>query len=502
MSLGLAPDWANDIHETGVNGWEEGAALIGFESASLEHPIRTQLTNPAIVSPPIATYYFEHDFQFDRDTSEDFTLLLDYLIDDGAVFYLNGVEIHRFNMPDGPIDANTLASQSVLNAVRTSDVAIPTDVLVRGTNRLSVEVHQSEVTSNDIVFGVELSLREQAAPFIPGTPFIESNEEWIELFNRDATRTVDLSHWRLADAVQFEFPAGTVLGPGEYLVVAANTDALHADYPDVDNIVGSFTGTLSDRNERLQLIDDFGNPADEVHYFDGGRWPGVADGGGGTLQLRDPWADNSKPEAWNASDVSDAAPWQTITYRGILERDGYTNGVTTRYHEFIFGLLDSGELLIDDISVIEDPGGSAIERIQNGSFEQDAVAASPQTWRVGGNHHGVVVADPEDSANHVLQVTATGALEDRLNHAETTFVNNAALRFGTEYEISFRAKWLGGSNQLNTHIYFDRLQRTSALMRPEKWGTPGARIKGNRLIWDPPMSSCNTNRSSRMRASQ
>ena len=214
MSLGLAPDWASEIHETGVNGWEEGAALIGFESASLEHPIRTQLTNPAIVSPPIATYYFEHDFQFDRDASEDSTLLLDYLIDDGAVFYLNGVEIHRFNMPDGPIDANTLASQSVLNAVRTSDVVIPTDVLVRGTNRLSVEVHQSELTSNDIVFGVELSLREQSAPFIPGTPFIESDEEWIELFNRDATRTVDLSHWRLADAVQFEFPAGTSLGPG------------------------------------------------------------------------------------------------------------------------------------------------------------------------------------------------------------------------------------------------------------------------------------------------
>ena len=246
----------------------------------------------------------------------------------------------------------------------------------------------------------------------------------------------------------------------------------------MDNIVGSFTGTLSDRNERLQLIDDFGNPADEVHYFDGGRWPEVADGGGGTLQLRDPWADNSKPEAWNASDVSDAAPWQTITYRGILERDGYTNGVTTRYHEFIFGLLDSGELLIDDISVIEDPGGSAIQRIQNGSFEQDAVAASPQTWRVGGNHHGVVVADPDDPANHVLQVTATGALEDRLNHAETTFVNNAALRFGTEYEISFRAKWLGGSNQLNTHIYFDRLQRTSALIRPERWGTPGRANQG------------------------
>ena len=428
------------------------------------------MTNPAIVFPPIPTYYFEHEFQLDRDLGEAPTLLLDHLIDDGAVFFLNGVEVHRFNMPDGPIDASTLALESVRNAERVSDVVIPTAALVPGTNRLSVEVHQSEVTSNDVVLGVELTLREQVTPFIPGMPYTESAEEWIELYNRDAARTVDLSHWRLTDAVEFEFPAGTSLGPGEYLVIAGNADAMRAAYPEVDNIVGSFAGSLSDRNDRLQLIDDFGNPADDVHYFENGRWPEMADGGGGTLQLRDPWADNSKPEAWNASDVSDAAPWQTITYRGVLERDGFTNGVTTRYHEFIFGLLDSGEFLIDDISVIEDPGGSAIQRIQNGSFEQDGIAAAPETWRLGGNHHGVVLMDPDDPQNQVLRVTATGALEDRLNHAETTFVDNAAFRFGTEYEISFRAKWLGGSNQLNTHIYFDRLQRTSCADSPSVLG--------------------------------
>ncbi len=473
VSSGLAPGWASEVHEVGVNGWETGAALIGFESAALEQPIRTVLTNPSLVSPPIATYYFEHDFPLDRDVADDATLELDYLIDDGAVFYLNGVEVHRFNMPDVPITAGTLAVQSVLNAVRTSGVVIPRDALVRGTNRLSVEVHQNDVTSNDIVLGVELTLREFDTPFIPATPYVESDEEWIELFNRDATRTVDLSHWRLTEAVEYEFPAGTLLGPGEYLVVAHDASALRATDPHMDNILGSFSGSLSNRDERVRLVDDFDNPADEVHYFHGGRWPSWADGGGATLQLRDPWADNSQPEAWNASDPSDAAPWQTVTYRGVLERDGFTNGVTTRYREFIFGLLDSGEFLIDDVSVIEDPAGAAIQRIQNGSFEPDAIGAAPRTWRVGGNHHATVVADPLDPSNHVLHVTATGAWEDRLNHAETTFVGNAPYRYGTEYEISLRAKWLRGSNQLNTHLYFDRLQRTSALERPQTCGTPG-----------------------------
>ena len=345
VSSGLAQGWASDVHQAGVNGWNEGAALIGFESTALEQPIRTQLTNPSLVLPSIATYYFEREFQFDRDVSQDTTLLLDYLIDDGAVFYLNGHEIHRFNMPGGPIDADTLAAGSVLNAVRTSGIVLATDSLVRGSNRLSIEVHQSELTSNDIVFGVELLLQEQATPFIPGTPYIESEEEWIELFNRSTTRTVDLSHWRLTEAVQYEFPAGTSLGPGEYLVIARDADALRVAYPEVDNVVGSFAGSLSDRSERLQLSDALGNPADEVHYFDGGRWPEFADGGGATLQLRDPWADNSLPEAWNASDVSDDAAWQTIRYRGIVERDGFTNGVTNRYHEFVFGLLSDGDIV-------------------------------------------------------------------------------------------------------------------------------------------------------------
>ena len=473
VSSGLAPGWASEVHEVGMNGWETGAALIGFESAALEQPIRTVLTNPSLVSPPIATYYFEHDFQLDHDLTDDATLELDYLIDDGAVFYLNGVEVHRFNMLDGPVTADTLATQSVLNAVRTSGVVIPHDALVRGTNRLSVEVHQSELTSNDVVLGVELRLREFDTPFIPATPYEESDEEWIELYNRDATRTVDLSHWRLTEAVEYEFPAGTSLGPGEYLVVARDASALREAHPELNNILGSFSGSLSNRDERLRLVDDFDNPADEVHYFHAGRWPAWADGGGATLQLRDPWADNSQPEAWDASDSSDAAPWQTITYRGVMERDGFTNGITTRYREFIVGLLDSGEFLIDDVSVIEDPAGTAIQRIQNGTFEQDAIGAAPRTWRVGGNHHGTVVADPLDPTNHVLLVTATGAWEDRVNHAETTFVGNASYRYGTEYEISLRAKWLRGSNQLNTHLYFDRLQRTSALERPEKWGTPG-----------------------------
>ncbi|NIP96884.1 MAG: hypothetical protein GWO24_26975, partial [Akkermansiaceae bacterium] len=42
------------------------------------------------------------------------------------------------------------------------------------------------------------------------------------------------------------------------------------------------------------------------------------------------------------------------------------------------------------------------------------------------------------------------------------------------YRISFRAKWLGGSNQLNTRLYFNRVPQTTLLDVPENRGTPGA----------------------------
>src|SRR5689334_13448142 len=53
----------------------------------------------------------------------------------------------------------------------------------------------------------------------------EASFEWVELYNQMSV-DIDLSGWSLANAVDFTFPAGTVLGGGKYLVVAGNPDAL------------------------------------------------------------------------------------------------------------------------------------------------------------------------------------------------------------------------------------------------------------------------------------
>jgi hypothetical protein len=297
-----------------------------------------------------------------------------------------------------------------------------------------------------------------------GEPTTARSEEWIELYNRGATE-VDLGGWQLVDAVAYELPLGTVLAPGSYLVVAGDAEALQAEHPELA-VVGDFSGRLDNAGDRILLLDALGNPADEVRYFDGGRWPAAADGGGSSLELRDPEADNDAAEAWAASDEGIRSEWASYSYRG--RADPSAVGPDGLWEELVVGLLDAGEVLLDDLSVIEDPSGARLELIRNGSFDADVDA-----WRLLGNHrHSEVVPDPDDPANRVLRLVATGPTGHMHNHVETTLLQP----IGTgEYEVSFKARWISGSNQVHTRLYFNRLPRTTRVAQPHRSGTPGAR---------------------------
>ena len=322
---------------------------------------------------------------------------------------------------------------------------------------------------NQFVFHDEIVINEIMYHHRPelGEIYAENDEEWIELFNR-STSAVDLSGWKLDEAVRYEFQPGTIIEPGEYLVVANNVTALAGKYPSID-IVGSFAARLSNFGERIVLLDPRGNPADEVHYFDGGRWPSYADGDGSSLELKDPRADNSNGEAWAASDEAAKTSWQEYTYRGVAQLT--TPGEPMNWYELDLGMLDgAGEILLDDISLIEQPDGAALEFIQNGSFDGGTAAY----WRLRGNHQrSEVIVDPDDPGNYVLHLISSGATEYQGNQLETTFVGGQAVNNGVEYEISFRAKWLAGSRQLNSRVYFNRLPKVTVLDVPELNGTPG-----------------------------
>jgi hypothetical protein len=151
------------------------------------------------------------------------------------------------------------------------------------------------------------------AAFVPEP----TNEEYIELFNRGAS-SVNLAGWRLNRAVEFTFP-NTNLAAGGYLVVAADVAAFRTKYPAVANVVGGWTGRLSNSRDEVELEDPSGNRVDLVEYADEGDWAtrtaangwewiSVADGAGRSLELRQGALDNNAGQNWRASTANNGTP--------------------------------------------------------------------------------------------------------------------------------------------------------------------------------------------------
>ena len=94
-----------------------------------------------------------------------------------------------------------------------------------------------------------------------------------------------------------------------------------------------------------------------------------------------------------------------------------------------------------------------------------------------GNHSASAVDDPLSVGNKVMKVVATGTTEHMCNHVTTTLKAGASyhtISAANTYAISFRAKWLRGSNRLHTRLYCNRLARQTFLNVPVTGGTPGA----------------------------
>jgi hypothetical protein len=104
-------------------------------------------------------YYFRTTFNFPACTNGA-TLLLHAMVDDGAVFYLNGQRLHSMRLTNNPVYCTNLANaaggQTWEPALSAAGTNIVLTGLVKGTNTLAVEVHQNSTTSSDITLGVLL----------------------------------------------------------------------------------------------------------------------------------------------------------------------------------------------------------------------------------------------------------------------------------------------------------------------------------------------------------
>lgn len=150
------------------SAWPEGAAILGLDADGTTEPIRTVLTRtrPGTTGRNIITDYFRTKFNFSGNPATA-KLQAKYYVDDGLVIYLNGVEVNRFGVPDGPVTATTLVPNNEGRNIFSGPFDISNAALVAGENVLAVEVHQSAADSSDVIFGLELKATVPDAPAPP-----------------------------------------------------------------------------------------------------------------------------------------------------------------------------------------------------------------------------------------------------------------------------------------------------------------------------------------------
>ena len=136
------------------SGWRSGPAELGYG----DHNEKTVLSFGPNPQKKFITTYFRCSFPV-PNAGEVEKLSMRILHDDGVVVYLNGREIHRGNMPDGPVGFATGANHAVFGAEEgvTNEVFVPAAGLVAGRNVLAVEIHQAHPKSSDISFDMELA---------------------------------------------------------------------------------------------------------------------------------------------------------------------------------------------------------------------------------------------------------------------------------------------------------------------------------------------------------
>jgi hypothetical protein len=132
--------------------------------------------------------------------------------------------------------------------------------------------------------------------------------EFLELKNTGVA-TLNLGALTFTNGINFTFPNGTLLLPGQFFVIARNASAFALKYPGV-TLNGTFTGQLDNSGETLRIATLFGQAVLSVTYGDRAPWPVTPDGFGFSLVPRVAIANlNSDDGAhWRASSASGGSP--------------------------------------------------------------------------------------------------------------------------------------------------------------------------------------------------
>ncbi|MBA4149759.1 MAG: lamin tail domain-containing protein [Verrucomicrobia bacterium] len=135
------------------SSWASGPAKLGYGEGNEA----TVISFGPSSSNKYITSYYRRNFEVSEPASI-LSLTVKLLRDDGAIVYLNGTEVFRSNMPEGPVDYLTRAVNVVSEPEESMffSQAVNSALLIAGTNLIAVELHQVNPNGTDAGFDLEL----------------------------------------------------------------------------------------------------------------------------------------------------------------------------------------------------------------------------------------------------------------------------------------------------------------------------------------------------------
>ena len=127
--------------------------------------------------------------------------------------------------------------------------------------------------------------------------------EFVEFYH-SGNEEIDVSRWSVADreGTLYEFPDGSTIKPGEYVVLCREPVLFEEFYGIKPG--GEMSHRLGNGGDEVILKDSKGKVLERVAYDDSVPWPVVADGLSASLERISPVAPSASPDSWAPSPSS------------------------------------------------------------------------------------------------------------------------------------------------------------------------------------------------------
>ena len=238
----------------------------------------------------------------------------------------------------------------------------------------------------------------------------------------------------------------------------------------------------------------------EMIYQDGGRWGQWANGGGASLELRDPRSNIRNAPNWGDSAEPAHTNWTRIEHTGILQ-----NGdCSTNANVLEIILLEAGECLIDNVTV--ELSGSTNNLVANGAFVSgtnltlllgsqvgygcassmvstndtnqppaSGTTTLPPGWYLEGDHDFSTIQNSGGVGNSgCLRLRASNRGDYAANRIFSVWAASNAIPVGSTCTLRADVKWLRGHPEVVLRLRGNHLEASGAAVLPGNLGTPGA----------------------------